>query len=130
MINRTSFALLALGALLFSALLYAAMTYHVLGWPADTEVEPGVDPRILIALYTIAFGLPCALHELTRRTNILKVIFLLVLIPARSKIVGTRSLCWLYPGTRFPAGSLAGYRMIKGTCSVTSYSPWWSYQHS
>lgn len=82
MINRTSFALLALGALLFSALLYAAMTYHVLGWPADTEVEPGVDPRILIALYTIAFGLPCALHELTRRTNILKVIFLLVLIPA------------------------------------------------
>ena len=82
MINRTSFALLALGALLFSALLYAAMTYHILGWPSDTELEPGLDPRILIALYTIAFGLPCALYELTRRTNILKFLFLLVLIPA------------------------------------------------
>ena len=82
MINRTGFALLALGALLFSALLYAAMTYQILGWPADTEVEPGIDPRILIALYTIVFGLPYALYELTRRTNILKVLFLLVLIPA------------------------------------------------
>ena len=82
MINRTGFALLALGALLFSALLYAAMTYQILGWPADTAVEPGIDPRILIALYTIVFGLPYALYELTRRTNILKVLFLLVLIPA------------------------------------------------
>lgn len=82
MINRTSFALLALGAVLFSVLLYVAMTYQILGWPSDTDVEPGLDPRILIALYTIAFGLPYALFELTRKTNVLAILLLVVLVPA------------------------------------------------
>ncbi len=82
MINRTGFALLALGALLFSALVYAAMTYQILGWPSDTAVEPGMGPQVLIALYTIAFGLPYAVYELTRRTNPLLILFLIVLIPA------------------------------------------------
>ena len=82
MINRTGFALLALGALLFSALLYAAITYQILGWPSDTDADPAFSPQMLIALYTIVFGLPYALYELTRRTDILKILFLLVLIPA------------------------------------------------
>jgi hypothetical protein len=82
MINRTGFALLALGALLFAALLYAAMTYHILGWPADTETEAGLDPRLLIGLYTIVFGLPYALYELARGGNVLKVVLLVLLIPA------------------------------------------------
>ena len=82
MINRTGFALLALGALLFSALLYSAITYQILGWPADTDVDPAVNPQFLVALYTVVFGLPYAIYELTRRTNILKLLFLLVLIPA------------------------------------------------
>jgi hypothetical protein len=82
MINRTSFALLVLGALLFSALLYAAMTYQILGWPSDTDLEPGMDPRILVGLYTIVFGLPYALFELTRKTNFLAILFLIVLVPA------------------------------------------------
>jgi hypothetical protein len=82
MINRTGFALLALGALLFSALLYSAITYQILGWPSDTEVDPALSPQVLVALYTIVFGLPYALYELTRRANILKILFLLVLIPA------------------------------------------------
>jgi hypothetical protein len=82
MINRMGFALLALGALLFSALLYAAITYQILGWPSDTESDPAFSPQALIALYTIVFGLPYALYELTRRANILKLLFLLVLIPA------------------------------------------------
>ena len=82
MINRTNFALLALGALLFSAVLYVAMTYQILGWPSDTDLEPGIDPRILVALYTIAFGLPYALFELTRKTNPLAILFAVILIPA------------------------------------------------
>ena len=82
MINRMSFAMLALGALLFSALLYVAITYQILGWPSDTETDPALDPQVLVALYTIAFGLPYALYELTRRTNILAILFLLVLVPA------------------------------------------------
>ena len=82
MINRTGFALLALGALLFSALLYSAITYQILGWPTDNDIDPALNPQILTALYTVVFGLPYALYELTRRTNILKLLFLLVLIPA------------------------------------------------
>ncbi|HTU10346.1 MAG TPA: hypothetical protein VMG08_05540 [Allosphingosinicella sp.] len=82
MINRTGFALLALGALLFSALLYVAMTYHILGWPSDTETEAGLGPQELIALYTIVFGLPYALYTLARGGNVLKVVFLVLLIPA------------------------------------------------
>jgi hypothetical protein len=82
MINRTNFALLALGAMLFSAVLYVAMTYQILGWPSDTDLEPGIDPRILVALYTIAFGLPYALFELTRKTNPLAILFAVILIPA------------------------------------------------
>lgn len=82
MINRMGFALLALGALLFSALLYSAITYQILGFPSDTEVDPAISPQMLIALYTIVFGLPYALYELTRRTDILKILFLLVLVPA------------------------------------------------
>jgi hypothetical protein len=82
MINRTNFALLALGALLFSAVVYVAITYQILGWPSDTDTQPGIDPRILIALYTVAFGLPYALYELTRRTNLLAILFLVILVPA------------------------------------------------
>ena len=82
MINRTGFALLGLGALLFSALLYSAITYQILGWPSDTDVDPAFSPQMLVALYTIVFGLPYALYELTRRTDILKLLFLLVLVPA------------------------------------------------
>ena len=79
MINRTGFALLALGALLFAALLYAAMTYQILGWPSDTDAQ---GPWLQIALYTIVFGLPYALYELVRGGSILKVVLLVLLIPA------------------------------------------------
>jgi hypothetical protein len=44
--------------------------------------EPAVDPALLVGIYTIAFGLPYALFELTRRTNWLAVFFVLILIPA------------------------------------------------
>lgn len=81
MINRTSFALLALGAVLFSVLLYVAMTYQILGWPSDTDLEP-TDPRKLLALYTIVFGLPYALFELTRKANLLAILLLVILVPA------------------------------------------------
>lgn len=82
MINRTGLGLFALGALLFAALFYVATTYSILGWSVNDMGEPVLDPAILVALYTIAFGLPYALYELTRRTNWLTLLFLLILIPA------------------------------------------------
>ena len=82
MINRTGLALLALGALLFAALFYVATTYNILGWSVNEMGEPAVDPPLLVALYTIAFGLPYVLYELTRRTNWLAILFLLILVPA------------------------------------------------
>ena len=82
MINRTGLALFALGALLFAALFYVATTYSILGWSVNDMGEPALDPAILVALYTIAFGLPYAVYELTRRTNWLVLPFLLILIPA------------------------------------------------
>lgn len=82
MINRTALGLFALGALLFSALFYVATTNSILGWSVNEMGEPAIDPQILIALYTIAFGLPYALYELTRRTNVLAILFLIVLVPA------------------------------------------------
>lgn len=83
MISRTNFALFALGALLFSALLYVAITYQILGWPSDTatDITPP-DPRVLFALYTVAFGLPYALFELTRKINPLAILFAIILVPA------------------------------------------------
>ena len=82
MINRTGLGLFALGALLFSALFYVATTYSILGWSVNDMGEPALDPNLLVALYTIAFGLPYAVFELTRRTNWLVILFLLILIPA------------------------------------------------
>ncbi len=82
MINRTALGLFALGALLFAALFYAATTYSILGWSVNDMGEPALDPAILVALYTIAFGLPYAAYELTRRTNWLAILFVLILIPA------------------------------------------------
>ena len=82
MINRTGLGLFALGALLFSALFYVATTYSILGWSVNDMGEPTLDPAILVALYTIAFGLPYAVFELTRRTNWLAILFLLILVPA------------------------------------------------
>jgi hypothetical protein len=84
MINRAGLGLLVLGALLFAAVFYAATTYNILGWSSDAGVgeSEGLAPPILVALYTIAFGLPYALYELTRKTNVLAILFLLVLIPA------------------------------------------------
>lgn len=80
MINRRGFGLFALGALLFCAVFYFATTRHILGWPEDGD-EGAIKPYFLIALYTIAFGLPYAIGELTRRTNWLAVLYVLVLIP-------------------------------------------------
>jgi hypothetical protein len=84
MINRTGLALLALGALLFAAVFYVATTYNMLGWTAESTGEEGMwlGPPFKVALYTIAFGLPYALWELTRRTNWLVILFLLILVPA------------------------------------------------
>ena len=82
MINRTGLGLFALGALLFSALFYVATTYSILGWSVNDMGEPALNPTILVALYTIAFGLPYAVFELTRRTNWLTLLFLLILVPA------------------------------------------------
>ena len=82
MINRTGLGLFALGALLFAALFYVATTYNILGWSVNDMGEPVIDPTLLVALYTIVFGLPYALFELTRRTNWLVLIFVLILIPA------------------------------------------------
>jgi hypothetical protein len=83
MINRTALALLALGALLFSAIFYLATTQNVLGWTQDGGDGTGLlTPPMLIALYTIAFGLPYALYELTRRTNWLAILYVLIVIPA------------------------------------------------
>lgn len=82
MINRTGLGLFALGALLFAALFYVATTYSILGWSVNDMGEPALDPAILVALYTIAFGLPYAAYELTRRTNWLAILFVLILIPA------------------------------------------------
>jgi hypothetical protein len=84
MINRTGLALLALGALLFAAVFYVATTYNILGWTAEAGVgeNEGLTPPMLVALYTIAFGLPYALYELTRRTNWLVLLFLIIIVPA------------------------------------------------
>lgn len=82
MINRTGLGLFALGALLFAALFYVATTYSILGWSVNDMGEPALDPNLLVALYTIAFGLPYALYELTRRTNWLAILFLVILVPA------------------------------------------------
>jgi hypothetical protein len=82
MINRTGLALLALGALLFAALFYVATTYGILGWSVNDMGEPVLDPPLIVELYTFAFGLPHALFELTRRTNWLALLFLLILVPA------------------------------------------------
>ncbi|HYD11658.1 MAG TPA: hypothetical protein VEC11_02295 [Allosphingosinicella sp.] len=84
MINRMSFAMLALGALLFAAVFYAATTYNILGWTAESTGDESVwlGPPFKVALYTIAFGLPYALYELTRRTNVLAILFLIILVPA------------------------------------------------
>ena len=82
MINRTGLGLFALGALLFCALFYVATTYSILGWSVNDMGEPALDPNLLVALYTIAFGLPYAVFELTRRTNWLAILFLLILVPA------------------------------------------------
>ena len=82
MINRTGLGLFALGALLFAALLYVATTNSILGWSVNDMGEPTIEPTLLVALYTIVFGLPYALYELTRRTNWLVLLFLLILVPA------------------------------------------------
>ena len=82
MINRAGLGLFVLGALLFSALFYVASTNGILGWSVNDMGEPTIEPTLLVALYTIAFGLPYALFELTRRTNWLALLFLLILVPA------------------------------------------------
>jgi hypothetical protein len=82
MINRTGLGLFALGALLFAALFYVATTYSMLGWSVNDMGEPTIEPTLLVALYTIVFGLPYALYELTRRTNWLALLFLLIVVPA------------------------------------------------
>ena len=82
MINRTGLGLFALGALLFSALFYVASTNGILGWSVNEMGEPAIEPTLLVALYTIIFGLPYALYELSRRTNWLVLLFLLILVPA------------------------------------------------
>ncbi len=82
MINRAGLGLFVLGALLFSALFYVATTNGILGWSVNDMGEPTIEPTLLVALYTIAFGLPYALFELTRRTNWLSLVFLLILVPA------------------------------------------------
>ena len=88
MINRTGFVLLALGALLFATVFYLASTRQMLGWTDETST----DPRLLISLYTIAFGLPYALWELTRRTNWMLILFLIVLVPAAHFVAMTAAL--------------------------------------
>ncbi len=82
MINRSGFAAFVLGALLFAALFHFAATYSILGWSVNEMGEPAMEPTMIVALYTIVFGLPYVLLELTRRTNWLAVLFLLILVPA------------------------------------------------
>ena len=94
MINRTALALLALGALLFAGLFYVATTYSILGWAVNDMGEPVIAPTLIVALYTIAFGLPYALFELTRRTNWLAIAFLLILIPA-AHFAAMNAFLWL-----------------------------------
>ena len=91
MINRSGFAAFVLGALLFAGLFYLAATKNVLGW-SDEAVT---DPRVLVSLYAIAFGLPYAILELTRRTNWLALLFVLVLIPAAHFAATTAFLWWI-----------------------------------
>lgn len=91
MINRSGLAAFVLGALLFAGLFYLAATRNILGW-SDESVT---DPRLLVSLYVIAFGLPYAILELTRRTNWLALLFVLILIPAAHFAATTAFLWWI-----------------------------------
>jgi len=91
MINRSGFAAFVLGALLFAGVFYLASTKNILGW-GD---ESASDPRLLISLYTIAFGLPYAILELTRRPNALAILYVIILIPAAHFAAMTAFLAWI-----------------------------------
>jgi hypothetical protein len=76
---------------LFAGIFYLASTKNMLGW----SDESSSDPRLLISLYTIAFGLPYAILELTRRTNPLALLFVLILIPAAHFAAMSVFLYWV-----------------------------------
>ena len=66
--QNKAFALLVLGALLFAAALILTSMYEI-AIPHALEV------------FTMLFGLPYVLREITRRTNWLLILYFLVLIP-------------------------------------------------
>ena len=109
MINRSGFAAFVLGALLFAGVFWLAVTRNMLGW----NDESTADPRLLVALYTIAFGLPYALLELTRRTNLLALLFVLILIPAAHFGAMTAFMAWIGEmqelGNPLITGAVAGF---------------------
>jgi hypothetical protein len=109
MINRSGFAAFVLGALLFAGIFYLAVSRNMLGW----NDESSTDPRLLVALYTIAFGLPYALLELTRRANILAILFVLILIPAAHFAAMTAFMAWVGEmqelGNPLMTGAVAGF---------------------
>lgn len=109
MINRSGFAAFVLGALLFAGIFWLAATRNMLGW----NDESTTDPRLLVALYTIAFGLPYALLELTRRTNFLAILFVLILIPAAHYGAMTAFMAWIGEmqelGNPLVTGAVAGF---------------------
>jgi hypothetical protein len=111
MINRTGLALFALGALLFAAVFYVATSYNMLGWTAEagTEEATWLAPPVLVALYTMAFGLPYALWELTRRTNWLAILFVLILIPAAHYAAMYAFLWYTAEGQATEALLMAGF---------------------
>jgi uncharacterized membrane protein YhhN len=109
MINRSGFAAFVLGALLFAGVFWLAATKNMLGW----NDESTTDPRLLVALYTIAFGLPYALLELTRRTNFLAILFVLILVPAAHYCAMTAFMAWIGEmqelGNPLVTGAVAGF---------------------
>jgi hypothetical protein len=109
MINRSGFAAFVLGALLFAGVFYLAVSKNMLGW----NDESSTDPRLLVSIYTIAFGLPYALLELTRRTNILALLFVLILIPAAHFGAMTAFMAWIGEmqelGNPLVTGAVAGF---------------------
>src|SRR5689334_7745379 len=109
MINRSGFAAFVLGALLFAGVFWLAATKNMLGW----NDESTADPRLLVALYTIAFGVPYALLELTRRTNLLALLFVLILIPAAHFGAMTAFMAWIGEmqelGNPLITGAVAGF---------------------
>jgi hypothetical protein len=86
--DRDGFWLLALGALAFTTAFILGNKYLIHG-----DQQPPLDPPTLIALCTLLFGLPYAIRELMRKTNLLLLAYLLVVIPV-AHAVATLAATW------------------------------------